>query len=71
MATRLYHQIHATWVCDYHIVSCPKYRGKVLAETYIKLELKRMFNGCLAAERQRATLRCNGLNLCPKRNLII
>jgi hypothetical protein len=27
--------------------------------------------GYLAAERQRATLRCNGLNLYPKRNLII
>ena len=23
------------------------------------------------ARRQRAALRCNGLNLCPKRNLII
>ena len=43
MATRLYHQTHATWVCDYHIVWCPKYRGKVLADTYIKLEMKRMF----------------------------
>jgi hypothetical protein len=27
--------------------------------------------GHFAAERQRATLRCNGLNLRPQRNLVI
>jgi putative transposase len=39
---RLYQQSHATWVCDYHIVWCPKYRGKVLGDPHTKLELKRM-----------------------------
>ena len=43
MNRRLYQQTHCTWVCDYHIVWCPKYRGQVLKDTYIKLELKRMF----------------------------
>ncbi|MBU6390570.1 IS200/IS605 family transposase [Patescibacteria group bacterium] len=43
MNRRLYQQSHATWVCDYHIVWCPKYRGKVLGDTFIKQELKRMF----------------------------
>jgi putative transposase len=43
MNRRLYQQTHATWVCDYHIVWCPKYRGPVLKDTYIKHELKRMF----------------------------
>lgn len=43
MNRRLYQQSHATWICDYHIVWCPKYRGKVLGDTYIKLELKKMF----------------------------
>ena len=43
MNRRLYKQAHATWVCDYHVVWCPKYRGKVLADKFIKLELKRMF----------------------------
>ncbi len=40
---RLYQLTHSTWVCDYHIVWCPKYRGKVLQDTFIKQELKRMF----------------------------
>ena len=43
MNRRLYQQSHATWVCDYHIVWCSKYHGKVLGDTYIKLELKKMF----------------------------
>ncbi|MBU6431253.1 IS200/IS605 family transposase [Patescibacteria group bacterium] len=43
MNRRLYQQSHATWVCDYHIVWCPKYRGKVLGDKYIKQELKKMF----------------------------
>jgi len=40
---RLYQQTHATWVCDHHIVWCPKYRGKVLKDKFIKQELERMF----------------------------
>jgi putative transposase len=43
MNKRLYQQTHATWVCDYHLVWCPKYRGKVLGDTFIKQELQRMF----------------------------
>ena len=43
MNRRLYQQSHATWVCDYHIVWCPKYRGKVLGDAFIKQELKKMF----------------------------
>lgn len=43
MNRRLYQQTHCTWVCDYHIVWCPKYRGPVLKDAYIKQELKRMF----------------------------
>ncbi len=43
MSRRLYQQTHATWVCDYHIVWCPKYRQPVLKDAYIKQELKRMF----------------------------
>lgn len=43
MNRRLYQQTHASWVCDYHLVWTPKYRGKVLGDTFIKLELKRMF----------------------------
>ena len=39
----LYQLSHTTWVCDYHIVWCPKYRGKVLADRYIKQELRRIF----------------------------
>lgn len=47
MNRRLYQQAHSTWVCDYHIVWCPKYRGKVLGDRYIKLELQKMFK-CIA-----------------------
>jgi len=43
MNRRLYQLGHSTWLCSYHIVFCPKYRGKVLADTFIKSELKRMF----------------------------
>lgn len=43
MSRRLYQLSHCTWVCDYHIVWCPKYRGKVLEDKFIKQELKRMF----------------------------
>jgi len=41
---RLYaQQSHCTYTCQYHLVWTPKYRGKVLAEKYIKQELKRIF----------------------------
>lgn len=41
---RLYQQqSHATYTCQYHIVWTPKYRGKVLADKYIKQELKCLF----------------------------
>ena len=43
MNRRLYHLNHTIWICDYHIVWCPKYRGKVLKDTYIKNQLKKMF----------------------------
>ncbi|HDQ16814.1 MAG TPA: hypothetical protein ENN31_01680 [Candidatus Vogelbacteria bacterium] len=38
---KLYQLTHTTWLCDYHIVFCPQYRGKVLGDTFIKTELKR------------------------------
>ncbi len=42
---RLYQiQAHCTYTCQYHFVWTPKYRGKVLADRYIKAELKRLFN---------------------------
>ena len=40
---RLYQLSHCTYICQYHIVWAPKYRGKVLADKYIKAELKRIF----------------------------
>ena len=40
---RLYQLSHCTYICQYHIVWTPKYRGKVLADKYIKAELKRIF----------------------------
>lgn len=43
MSTHLYKLSHSTYICQYHIVWAPRYRGKVLADTFIKLELKRMF----------------------------
>ncbi|PID83406.1 IS200/IS605 family transposase [Candidatus Campbellbacteria bacterium] len=43
MNQRLYHLNHSTWICDYHIVWCPKYRGNVLEDKYIKNQLKTMF----------------------------
>jgi putative transposase len=41
--TKLYHLSHCTYVCKYHLVWTPKYRGAVLADIYIKQELKRIF----------------------------
>ena len=43
MSTHLYKLSHSSYICQYHIVWTPRYRGKVLADTFIKLELKRMF----------------------------
>ena len=40
---RLYKLEHCTHNCSYHIVWSPKYRGKVLADKFIKQELERMF----------------------------
>ncbi len=40
---RLYQLSHCTYLCKYHLVWTPKYRGPVLADTYIKQELKRIF----------------------------
>jgi len=40
---RLYHLEHCTYLCQYHLVWTPKYRGKVLASKYIKDEMKRIF----------------------------
>lgn len=40
---RLYQLNHCTYYCRYHLVWTPKYRGKVLADRYIKSELKNMF----------------------------
>ena len=40
---KLYHQSHCTYICKYHIVWTCKYRGKLLANKYIKQELKRIF----------------------------
>ena len=39
--TKCYKLEHCTYDCSYHIVWTPRYRGKVLADTYIKQELKR------------------------------
>ncbi|GEM_PF-3986440 len=45
MNRRLYQQTHASWACDYHLVWCPEYRGRVLGEVFIKQELK-FFHKC-------------------------
>lgn len=43
MSRRLYQLNHCTYTCQYHFVWTPKYRQKILADTYIKQELKRIF----------------------------
>ena len=40
---KLYQLSHSTYRCQYHIVWTPRYRHKVLADKYIKAELKRIF----------------------------
>lgn len=39
--TKCYKLDHCTYSCSYHIVWTPRYRGKVLAKSFIKQELKR------------------------------
>lgn len=41
--SQLYQLEHCTYHCNYHIVWTPRYRGAILADRYIKQELKRMF----------------------------
>lgn len=43
MNRRLYQLDHVSYICKYHFVWTPKWRGKVLADKYIKAELKRIF----------------------------
>jgi REP element-mobilizing transposase RayT len=38
---RLYQLNHCTYLCQYHLVWTPRFRGKVLTDAYIKAELKR------------------------------
>src|SRR5581483_2822645 len=40
---RIYQLSNCTYLCRYHLVWTSKYRGKVLADRYIKQELKRIF----------------------------
>ena len=40
---RLYRLSHSIYCCRYHLVWTPKYRGRVLASKYIKLEFARIF----------------------------
>ncbi len=39
---RVYQLSHCTYICQYHLVWTPKYRGKVLEDKYIKAQLKRI-----------------------------
>jgi len=41
--SRIYRLSHCTYVCKYHVVWTCKYRGKALADKYVKQEMKRMF----------------------------
>ena len=40
---RIYQLSHYTYTCQYHFVWTPRFRERVLADTYIKQELKRIF----------------------------
>jgi len=40
---RLYALDHCTYQCSYHLVWTSKYRGRIMADRYIKEELKRIF----------------------------
>ncbi|KKT39239.1 MAG: hypothetical protein UW28_C0038G0002 [Parcubacteria group bacterium GW2011_GWA2_44_13] len=48
---RLYQLSHCTYICEYHVVWTPKYRGKVLADKCIKEEFKRLFKQICAWKR--------------------
>ena len=39
--TKCYQLDHCSYDCNFHIVWTPRYRGRVLADTFIKQELKR------------------------------
>ena len=39
---RLYNLSHCTYICQYHMVWVTKYRGKALADTFIKQEMRRI-----------------------------
>ena len=39
---RIYQLSHCTYIAKYHLVWTVKYRGRVLSDKYIKLELKRI-----------------------------
>ena len=43
MNGRLYKQNHCTYLCKYHLVWTPRYRGAVMSPPYIKTEFKRIF----------------------------
>ena len=42
---KIYQLSHCTYCCQYHIVWITRYRNKVLTDTYIKQEFKRIFKG--------------------------
>ncbi len=41
--TRLYQLNHCSYRCGFHLVWIPKYRGKTMADKFIKAELLRIF----------------------------
>ena len=43
MNGRLYQLNHCTYLCSYHIVWTPRYRGAVMSSMFIKTEFKRIF----------------------------
>ena len=43
MNGRLYQLNHCTYLCKYHLVWTPRYRGAVMSSPYIKTEFKRIF----------------------------
>lgn len=38
----VYQLSHCTWICQYHVVWTPKYRGRVMKEPWMKAEMKRI-----------------------------
>ena len=51
---RLYRLNHCLYLCQYHLVWTPRFRGRVMATKYIKDEMKRIF---------KMICRWKGLNL--------